>query len=656
MFPKTSAFCGDWKCFIRMASGWINVARGLNYTKVVAYLYEPRDPSSLGIIRFLFGLLMAIDIFEERGGSEIDIRWGDPQDCHFPLFDVLQRPPYPLICLLYAVMWLGAVGVMLGFKFRTSVFMFGIPYWYILLLDRTFWNNHSYLFGLVTLLLMGSSAHHFFSVDSLMDKNIRDQPVPYWNYFILKFQFFILYFLAGLKKTDSEWLEGYSLLNLGKHWVFYPFRIFLSTELIDYLIIHWFGFVLDLTVGFWMLLEFSRPIAMIFCAMFHLMNSRLFSIGMFPYVCLATLPLFCKEDWPRKIWHFLLRKSCNTKETTKEVSSATTKPQMITKKQKLVVGCLFLHMFLQIFLPYSHFITQGFNTWTNGLYGYSWDMMVHSWHSILVVIKVVDNESGQEHFMDENAWTLSNRWNKYGDMSVQYAQCIKKNFNAISSEDNTHSKPHISQDISIYVDVWCSMNERFQQRMFNPNYNLLQANWSVFRPVEWMLPLMVQYDGFRKQIADITKHIHSWNNESDVVFIADFPGLHLENYIEEELRNVTLTILSGDVFYEVEDEEYQQSAGIKLHEGDSVVVSIGATHKVHTIGEIPSTYMYTFAKKIADHQEEKPKRKSMYSPFPLIEDMSIRKASFLRMWDLIRNATSHLIFGTELYIAKRKTH
>ncbi|KAF7267602.1 hypothetical protein GWI33_019193 [Rhynchophorus ferrugineus] len=300
MFPKTSAFCGDWKCFIRMASGWINVARGLNYTKVVAYLYEPRDPSSLGIIRFLF--------------------------------------------------------------------------------------------------------------------------------------------------------------------------------------------------------------------------------GMFPYVCLATLPLFCKEDWPRKIWHFLLRKSCNTKETTKEVSSATTKPQMITKKQKLVVGCLFLHMFLQIFLPYSHFITQGFNTWTNGLYGYSWDMMVHSWHSILVVIKVVDNESGQEHFMDENAWTLSNRWNKYGDMSVQYAQCIKKNFNAISSEDNTHSKPHISQDISIYVDVWCSMNERFQQRMFNPNYNLLQANWSVFRPVEWMLPLMVQYDGFRKQIADITKHVHSWNNESDVAFIADFPA------------------------------------------------------------------------------------------------------------------------------------
>lgn len=30
----------------------------------------------------------------------------------------------------------------------------------------------------------------------------------------------MLYFLAGLKKTDMEWLEGYSMSNLGIHWVF----------------------------------------------------------------------------------------------------------------------------------------------------------------------------------------------------------------------------------------------------------------------------------------------------------------------------------------------------------------------------------------------------------------------------------------------------
>lgn len=64
----------------------------------------------------------------------------------------------------------------------------------------------------------------YSSIDGLLDETKRNRQVPYWNYFILKFQFFMLYFLAGLKKTDMEWLEGYSMTNLGSHWVFLPFR------------------------------------------------------------------------------------------------------------------------------------------------------------------------------------------------------------------------------------------------------------------------------------------------------------------------------------------------------------------------------------------------------------------------------------------------
>lgn len=54
-------------------------------------------------------------------------------------------------------------------------------------------------------------------------------------------------------------------------------------------------------------------------------------------------------------------------------------------------------------------------------------MMVHGWNTNLVVVKVVDNESGQEYFLDSSAWTLNERWNKHADMCVQYAQCVKKN-------------------------------------------------------------------------------------------------------------------------------------------------------------------------------------------------------------------------------------
>lgn len=72
--------------------------------------------------------------------------------------------------------------------------------------------------------------------------------------------------------------------------------------------------------------------------------------------------------------------------------------------------------------------------------------------------------------------------------------------------------------------MWCSLNNRFQQRMYNPNYDLLKANWSPFQPVEWLLPVLTEYNDFRIKINQITEQVYTWSNYSDVLFIADFPG------------------------------------------------------------------------------------------------------------------------------------
>ena len=50
----------------------------------------------------------------------------------------------------------------------------------------------------------------------------------------------------------------------------------------------------------------------------------------------------------------------------------------------------------QLLLILFHVIwCQGYNAWTQGLYGYSWDMMVHSWSTQHVRVKVVDQVSGE---------------------------------------------------------------------------------------------------------------------------------------------------------------------------------------------------------------------------------------------------------------------
>lgn len=81
----------------------------------------------------------------------------------------------------------------------------------------------------------------------------------------------------------------------------FNFRLVLNNDQIDFWIIHIFGFTFDLTVGFFFLFDKTRPIAIIFSTAFHLLNSCMFHIGQFPYVCLVTTPIFCNYDWPEQL-------------------------------------------------------------------------------------------------------------------------------------------------------------------------------------------------------------------------------------------------------------------------------------------------------------------------------------------------------------------
>lgn len=101
-----------------------------SWHNLVLLLNRPTDPASLGIFRCLFGeltqarsrhpcrihdftyfpvgLLMAIDVTQERGLSHLDYKYldGAPM-CRFPLFNSLQPLPLDWMYLVYVVMFLG---------------------------------------------------------------------------------------------------------------------------------------------------------------------------------------------------------------------------------------------------------------------------------------------------------------------------------------------------------------------------------------------------------------------------------------------------------------------------------------------------------------------------------------------------------------------
>ena len=55
--------------------------------------------------------------------------------------------------------------------------------------------------------------------------------IPFWQYFIIRAQLFLVYFMAGLKKFDFEWLSGNAMNYLSEHWLFDVLRF--SFEIFD---------------------------------------------------------------------------------------------------------------------------------------------------------------------------------------------------------------------------------------------------------------------------------------------------------------------------------------------------------------------------------------------------------------------------------------
>uniref|UniRef100_A0A7N6F7Z6 Vitamin K-dependent gamma-carboxylase n=1 Tax=Anabas testudineus TaxID=64144 RepID=A0A7N6F7Z6_ANATE len=546
-----------------------------SWRSLVSLLNRPTDPASLGIFRCLFGLLMAIDITQERGLSHLDYKYLDGAPvCRFPLFNFLQPLPMDWMYLVYVVMFLGALGIMFGCFYRLSCLMFISTYWYIFFLDKTTWNNHSYLYGIIgfQLILMDGNRYCW------MLTGWRDTRCPIWH-------------TTGFLILLSIFITDLAL----PHKLF--FRVILPVDLVSLLVVHGCGLVLDLTAGYLLFFDVTRPYAFFFVSYFHCMNSQLFSIGMFPYTMLATSPLFCYPDWPRRFFArfpAFLRgalpfTTCDLQPSTScvypEIENTSTERQEtppVAKTPKLrlrhKLGAIFtvLYIIEQFFLPYSHFITQGYNNWTNGLYGYSWDMMVHSRSHQHVKITYKDGKTGEIGFLNPGVFTQSRRWKDHGDMLKQYATCLSQLL----------PRYNISEP-EIYFDIWVSINERFQQRIFDPRVDIVKADWSPFQPNPWLMPLLVDLSPWRTKFQEIEG---SLDNQTEIVFIADFPGLHLENFVSEDLGNTSVQVLQGKVNIEIVEEK----KNFTLEPGEQIKVPAGAYHKVYTVSDEPSCYMYIY--------------------------------------------------------------
>ena len=231
---------------------------------------------------------------------------------------------------------------------------------------------------------------------------------------------------------------------------------------------------------------------------------------------LALMPIYCRQDWPERLYKLIRRQKDDS-------------PQLKVYfdhwnwKKQITLVLLIVYLLIQVSLPFAFLMLRGYNTWTTGIYGYNWDMMVHNWNNVHVKVKIEARNPATNKtivlYVKPEGWTTSRRWSHHADMVKQFVHCV---------EHKLTTQFQLS-DIKAYLDVWISLNGRFAQRMYDPNRDLISAPWSPLTTADWVMPIIPTSNKWRSKFESNFRQFDSIIQQNLItgtwaIFLADFPG------------------------------------------------------------------------------------------------------------------------------------
>lgn len=430
------------------------------------WLFTRIDNSSLVVFRILFGALLAIEAFGAIFTGWIRRTLMDPEfTFNFIGFEFLQPLPGNGMIWYYAIMGVFGIFVMLGFRYKFSMFMYTVMWAGVYLMQKSSYNNHYYLLMLLCFLMLLLPAHRYASVDVWRRPELRKISMPQWCWLLLVMQMAIVYTYAAIAKLYPDWLDATlpALLMASKkdYWLVGDF---LQQTWVHYTIAY-FGFFFDLLIIPLLLHKKTRIYAFGAAVFFHLFNSFIFHIGIFPYLALAFTIFFFPSQ---KINRYLLWKKPYYDKYEIEVPSW----------KKPLVLFLVIWFVVQISLPLRHSFFKDDVLWTEEGHRLSWRMMLRS-KSGNTTFMVVDKASKDTTHVVNSDYLSSKQQRAMAtkpDMIWQFSQRLKKDF------------AEQGQDVEVYVRSRVSVNGRRYQVLIDPEVDLAAEEWKHFSHHEWILP------------------------------------------------------------------------------------------------------------------------------------------------------------------------
>lgn len=432
--------------------------------------FQRIDNAPLIIFRVFFGVLISLECFGALATGWVKRNLVAPKYT-FPFIDFAWLEPLtgPQMYFYFALMGILGICIALGLRYRFSIIAFTVLWTGSYLMQKTAYNNHYYLLILISLLMCFFPAHRDKSLDVRLGFVQKKNSMYSYARWVVVAQLFIVYTYASIAKLYGDWLDFSMIELLMKSKSGYPLvGEFLQKSWV-HKIIGSFGIIFDLTVVPALLWKPTQKAAFIASIFFHLFNSLIFQIGIFPYLSLAFTVFFFEPETIRKLF-FKSKAPFNLQKTT------------VSNYRNTFIICLFLYFFIQLILPIRHYFIKDHVLWTEEGHRMSWRMMLRDRNG-MGEFKVV-RSNGKEIYIDLKEYLTKGQQRKvlsYPDFAWQFAQYLKRD---LKSE---------SEDISVFlVNSKVSINGRAPTPFIDPTINLAKIPWTPLSHSNWILPSQLE--------------------------------------------------------------------------------------------------------------------------------------------------------------------
>lgn len=437
--------------------------------RLINDLQTPVDVAPLALFRMFFGAVMLYHVYSYMRDHWIDVFYVHP-DFHltYHWFGWVRPWPGELMHAYFVALGFSALAILLGCFYRLATVAFCVGFTHVFLMEKALYQNHYYLICLLSFLMIFLPCHRCWSIDALRKPESKSDRMAAGWLWLLRFQLAVPYFYGGIAKLNADWLQAMPIrlwLERRAHlpWI----GPYLEWQVMGH-VFAWAGLLYDLLIVPLLLWKRTRWLGYLLSLGFHLMNSILWEIGIFPWFMIGATLLFFPPESFRKALRL------------PSLPESTAQEDRVTGRRFSVLSTLVtVYVMIQLIVPFRHLALPGNPSWTEEGHHFAWHMMLRE-KDVGIRFFVRDRTTGERGLLKVSDFLNQRQLSRMGkdpDLILQFVHHVRD-----------HYRDH-GRELEIRVLALCSLNGRKPQLLIDPALDYTRVERHMLTTQPWIVPL-----------------------------------------------------------------------------------------------------------------------------------------------------------------------